>query len=168
MLKSLFFHFFEDRSTLYSPEQGVTRHNYHQNHQFDTSSTSKFPTTTTLEETATEELYGANVELSRSKARNQGTGLYEVNNSSPTASESELKISASGEERTPQHNVKANNIVSTVTTTAKTRRKTISRQASKGTPAEVTTPPTDGTWNEASEMEMGRLFEAAQKLKGSR
>lgn len=160
MLKSLFVHFFEARSNSNSPEQGPTRHDYYQQQQFDVNSSSKLPTITTHEENAVEltrqELNEANAELQRLQTRNQGWALYKVNDSSQTPSELELERSAGGRRYGEA------NSASTVTTMTTTTRRS-SRQESKGL-IEVTTP----AWDEASEMEMGRLFEAAQKLKRSR
>jgi len=145
-----------------SPIEGPTRHNYYLQQQFDVNSSSKLPSISIYEEHAVElanadELNEANAELKRSKTRNQGGNLYKVNDSCQTPSELGSDTGLS----TPQRYVEANSITSIPTITTTTR--TSSRQESKGL-IEVTTP---STWNEASEMEMGRLFDAAQRLKRS-
>jgi len=160
MLKSLFVRFFEARSTSNSPIQGPTRHDYYQQQHFDVDSSSKLPTISTHEENAIEpttadESNEVSAELKRLKTRNQGWGLYKVNHSCETPSGLDLEMSAGGKRYVEADSVSS---IPTMTTT-----RANSRQESKGL-IEVTTP---STWNEASEMEMGRLFDAAQKLKRS-
>lgn len=170
MLKLLFRRFFIDRISLDSPEQGNTRYHYQYQSGMKLSSTSKFLTTSTLEENVielengviVEELFNAGPELSRLKANSRACRQYRVHNSGPLMHSRPAII-----EQTPQRDVKADSVSTNATKTTTTTTTTETRHG-VATPVELTMPCVEGAWDEASELEMTKLLVAAQKLKGSR